>query len=321
MKFWVGVTDTKWYEYLRGRNPEDVNFWQPSGQHRDFKMIEEGAPFLFKLKAPFNAIGGVGFFLTQKYFPLSVVWDAFEERNGCSSYSEFKGMIDLYRKKNGSEIQINPVVGCVILTNPVFFRNEDWIPVPEDWRGPIVQGKTYSDEQPIGARLWNEVQTRLAGYKFYEKKEEQENQLMLEASLSDAPRYKETVLSKVRLGQGAFRVLVTEAYQGRCAITGEHTLPVLEAAHIKPYAELGPHLVSNGILMRSDLHKLFDTGYITITEDLRLEVSARIKEEYNNGKAYYAMAGQRLLVTPELMRDLPNKEFLRWHNEKVYEAH
>ena len=50
-----------------------------------------------------------------------------------------------------------------------------------------------------------------------------------------------------RLGQGAFRVVVTEAYHRRCAISGEKTLPVLEAAHIKPYTQEGPHEISNGL--------------------------------------------------------------------------
>ena len=51
---------------------------------------------------------------------------------------------------------------------------------------------------------------------------------------------------------------MTDAYERRCAVTGEKTLPVLEAAHIRPYALLGPHRVNNGLLLRSDLHKLFD---------------------------------------------------------------
>lgn len=48
-------------------------------------------------------------------------------------------------------------------------------------------------------------------------------------------------------------VLVTEAYQRRCVITGEKTLPVLNAFHIKPYSQEGPHKVRNGLLMWEDL--------------------------------------------------------------------
>ena len=61
MRFYLGVTDNNWYKYLREINPEDINFWQPSGTV-GFKVLQSGAPFLFKLKSPLNVIGGVGFF-------------------------------------------------------------------------------------------------------------------------------------------------------------------------------------------------------------------------------------------------------------------
>lgn len=130
----------------------------------------------------------------------------------------------------------------------------------------------------------------------------------------EAPRY----FIQGRLGQGAFRVLVTDAYQRRCAITGERTLPVLEAAHIKPYASDGPNVTPNGLLLRSDLHKLFDIGYLTVTPEYRVEVSARIKEEYKNGREYYAHHGQQLLILPESTQERPSKDFLDWHNQNVF---
>ena len=90
---------------------------------------------------------------------------------------------------------------------------------------------------------------------------------------------------------------------------------MLEAAHIKPYSETGPHLVSNGLLLRSDLHTLFDDGYVTVTEDLRVEVSERIKEEFENGREYYQHRGKPLVMVPGGPDERPSAEFLRWHNE------
>ena len=55
MKFYLGVTDNKWFKYLSHRTPEDVNFWQPGGNPR-FKVIQPGAPFLFKLKIQLKRI-------------------------------------------------------------------------------------------------------------------------------------------------------------------------------------------------------------------------------------------------------------------------
>jgi len=133
-----------------------------------------------------------------------------------------------------------------------------------------------------------------------------------------SPSYGSSVLTKVRLGQGAFRVLVTDAYSRRCSITGEKTLPVLEAAHIKPYAESGPHFISNGLLLRSDMHKLFDSGYLTITNDLKIEVSQRIKEEFQNGKEYYQYHGKKLLFLPQRELDKPNEKYIDWHNSNIY---
>jgi len=61
-------------------------------------------------------------------------------------------------------------------------------------------------------------------------------------------RYAES-LTKDRLGQGAFRALVADACHDHCAITGERTMPVLQAAHIKPFSQDGPHAVSNGLFL------------------------------------------------------------------------
>lgn len=53
---------------------------------------------------------------------------------------------------------------------------------------------------------------------------------------------------------------------------------------------------NNGLILRKDLHTLFDRGYITVTKDLHIEVSKRIKEDYGNGKEYYAFQGKKLIV-------------------------
>jgi putative restriction endonuclease len=178
-----------------------------------------------------------------------------------------------------------------------------------------VQGKSYDVAQGTGAALWGQVVQRL----------QQQQVISLEPTLPavpvpvDAVRYGEYV-TRVCLGQGAFRALVTEAYQHRCTITGERTLPVLQAAHIKPSALSGPNATSNGLLLRADLHILFDQGFLTVTPDLQVEVSGRIKEEYENGRDYYALRGRRLLVLPSRPADQPSREFIAWHNEHVFAA-
>ena len=314
MKYYLGVTDNKWFNYLSKINPEDINFWQPSGTV-SFKALTAGAPFLFKLKSPLNAIGGIGFFSSHTFLPISIAWDTFGNRNGCDTFDEFKNMITSYRKDQSN---LNPTIGCIVLTNPIFFKKEDWIETPSNWGNSIVQGKSYFSDEEIGNLLWQKIETLLKKYLAESSSEGEKSQLILESS--DSPAYGNSVLRKVRLGQGAFRVLIMDSYNKKCAITGEKTLPVLEAAHIKPYAQSGSHFTSNGILLRCDMHKLFDSGYLTITTDFKIEVSKRIREEFDNGKEYYQYHGKNLAITPSRDLDKPSPQYIDWHNSNIYKG-
>lgn len=300
MKLWVGVTDKNWFEFLRARQPDEVNFWQPSAKRRA-AVLEPGTPFLFKLHAPLNFIVGGGFFVRYSALPAQVAWEAFGANNGVASYAALKRRVEQYRAE---PVVGDPEIGCNVLNRPFLWPQDAWIPVPADWAPNIVQGKAYASSEPAGARLWAAVMERLAPINADQ--------------VSESPRFGADYLTHARLGQGAFRVLVTDAYERRCAITGERTLPVLEAAHIQPYAESGPHLVSNGLLLRSDLHTLFDRGYITVTDDLRVRVSRRIREEFANGREYYRHDGQPLLVAPQSPHDRPAADFLRWHADTCF---
>lgn len=100
-------------------------------------------------------------------------------------------------------------------------------------------------------------------------------------------------------------------------MTEEHSLPALEAAHIRPFKLDGPHEVRNGILLRADLHRLIDKGYLTVTPEMRVEVSPRLQEEYHNGRCYYPLHGHELRL-PRRESERPDPELLRWHNENVF---
>jgi predicted restriction endonuclease len=71
--------------------------------------------------------------------------------------------------------------------------------------------------------------------------------------------------------------------------------------------------------MRSDLHTLFDRGYVTITPDRHFEVSKHIKEEFENGHEYYALHGREIFVPQKIVLQ-PSGENLSWHNENVYKG-
>jgi putative restriction endonuclease len=110
-----------------------------------------------------------------------------------------------------------------------------------------------------------------------------------------------------------------DAYGRTCSVTGEHSLPALEAAHIRAYTSAGPHEVNNGLLLRADFHRLFDQGYLTVSPDYRLEVSPRLRLDYQNGRSYYPFHGTTLrLPDDEELR--PDQGYLAWHREAVYAA-
>jgi len=308
MKLFVGVTDNEWYRFLAGLKPDEVNFWRPSG--RSFRAVPIGAPFLFKLHSPLNAIAGGGFFVRSDQLPLVLAWDVFGPKNGAGSLPDLRRTIQARR----GDAALNPQIGCIILNAPFFFPQEEWISLPSDWSRSIETGKTYDTADAVGRRLWAEVRARLTASGVPAPPLGPFTQLGEASSGYSAP-----YLARARLGQGAFRLLVEDAYQRRCAITGEKVRSVLHASHIKPFADQGPSRVDNGVLLRSDLHNLFDDGYITLTRDLRVEVSGRIRQESQNGEHYYSLQGKRLLVVPESACELPNPEFIAWHNQHVFE--
>jgi putative restriction endonuclease len=306
MKYWVGVTDDEWFHFLASKKPDEVNFWKP-GAETGFSAIPSGAPFLFKLHSPHNFIVGGGYFVKYSVLPLSLAWLAFGEKNGTASQEECRKKILHYRNARHDDDH-DPQIGCIVLTEPFFFEHSQWIPVPKDWAANIVSGKTYDTEDSgEGFKLWEEVKVRLFSHG------DKELEAVGVQGDESKERYSDPFLTRARLGQGGFRVVVTDAYQRQCAISGEKTLPVLEAAHIKPYAEAGPHQVQNGLLLRSDLHILFDKGYVTVDPKLKVLVSPRIKKEFENGRDYYAYHGRKLLVVPEKIAEQPSREYLDWH--------
>ena len=306
MNFFIGITDQAWFDSLSSLpSPDEVNFWQPSGKTK-FGAIQPGELFLFKLHSPNDYIAGGGFFAHSTLLPISLAWEAFQEKNGANSLLEMKQRIAKYR--NTEDIFEDFTIGCILLEQPFFLDQTEWIPVV-DWKPNIVKGKTEKLNSEQGKYYWSKLQLILS-----------KRQLTHEPDLKTEEkkaRYGKETLIRPRLGQGSFKILVTDAYHRACAITQERVLPVLEAAHIKPYSLSGPHEVRNGVLLRSDMHKLFDRGYLTITPKLHIEVSRRIKEEFENGKHYFTYHGQQINL-PQHPFDQPSGEFLTWHNEKIF---
>lgn len=304
MKFFIGITDYDWFRYLSSiPDIDEANFWQPGG-NRVFRTLNTGELFLFKLHSPLNFIVGGGFLAHSTILPVSLAWNAFGIKNGAQSIDEMRSRIEKYRRDAPRSEDYH--IGCIILTQTFFFDRDSWIPAPENWSQNIVQGRTYDLSESYGKRVWSDVQLRLPNAA---------SRGLL--SLLDRPRFGTPTQIIPRLGQGSFRVIVTDTYLRRCAVTAERTLPALDAVHIKPFGKDGPHKVSNGLLLRSDIHRLFDAGYVSVSDDYRFLVSRRIREDYENGRDYYALHGKILHLPTELTQK-PAKEFISWHHENIY---
>jgi putative restriction endonuclease len=301
INLYVGVTDYKWYQSLSAMlDLAEVNFWQPGGKTQ-FKALQPGELFLFKLHAPRNFIVGYGIFAHASILPVSLAWEAFGAGNGAASLEEMRSRIGFYRREDIDPRQ-DYMIGCRILEQPVFFAEKEWIPVPASWAPNIVSGRTYDTGDADGRRLWEAITERLPAEPT--------------RGLSE-PRYGEPTLIRPRLGQGTFRVAVTDVYGRRCAVTGEKTLPILDAAHIRPFAAGGAHEIPNGLLLRTDIHRLFDLGYVTVSGDGHFEVGRRLREDFENGRVYYDMHG-RSISTPNDSRFLPARDALEWHRANTF---
>ncbi|MGQ0741344.1 MAG: HNH endonuclease [Alphaproteobacteria bacterium] len=299
----MAVTDRSWFDHLRVRpDLAEVNFWSPSD--RAFRALSPGELFLFKLHAPTNFIVGGGIFAHATSLPCSIAWESFGDANGAGGLDEMRARILRYRP-NERDLRRDFPIGCRILTQVFFLEEKEWISTPESFSRTVVSFKIYDTDERDGLRLWNLLQEHLGLGKpvsgFGDKQ----------------ARYAAPALVTPRLGQGAFRTLVTDIYLRRCAVTAEKTLPALEAAHIRQYASGGAHEPSNGILLRRDIHRLFDLGYVTVSPDFHFEVSRRIRDEFENGRDYYAMHGRSINV-PRRAEYKPDPEALAWHNEHCF---
>ena len=139
---------------------------------------------------------------------------------------------------------------------------------------------------------------------------------MVESDLLDDKDARDKILQSIviRRGQREFRDKLRQAYGNACAISGCDILDVLEAAHIARYLGLHTNHVTNGLLLRADLHTLFDCGLITVNHiNLHVIVKPRLL-----GSIYGAFHAQPL--RPVLIAgSAPNHEALRKHMAEVYD--
>jgi putative restriction endonuclease len=292
----IASTDPEWYRFLRARpGLDEVNFWRPGVASMS---MAKGTPWLFLIRGT-SEIWGCGFFSTFESMPIGVAWDTFGKANGFDEFALFLNKIARLRRKLAHAVGS---IGCAVLSDVEYFD------APIDYArygrmyGPIASLDARTHD---GAELRQQIAARV-----------QQNAKVSAIIKGGTGK---PVLVIPRLGQATFRIELERQYQVRCAVTGERTRPVLDAAHIKPFSLVKEHSLSNGLLLRRDIHKLFDDGYVTVTPDRRFLVSKAIKAEFKNGRDYYALDGT-VIREPQSLEARPAKEYLEWHASERFKG-
>jgi putative restriction endonuclease len=301
----IGTTDQDWFQYLRDLNDDAkllfINFWTPTPWN--FKALNKGDKFYFMLKSPIRKIGGYGVFERYEESLPSEAWDKYLQSNGASSLNELLNRVDKYAGKNSSEYQKGNIdkIGSIILTNPVFFDDSDFFD-PHDfgfeYSKHIVKFKTFEHDF---------AQTLVQNINFTNE-EKNDYQIISENALIE----KESKEQKKRESQSSFREQLLKAYDGKCAISRETSKEVLEACHIQPYINIDSNHIQNGLLLRADLHILFDKGLIHIDENYRIWVSPDLKSKF------YDSYNGRQIYLPKKESDQPSKTALKHHKESIF---
>lgn len=128
-------------------------------------------------------------------------------------------------------------------------------------------------------------------------------------TLPDGREYDRRLILR-RQGQPAFRLSLLRAYDGRCAVTDCSVVEVLQAAHIVPYRGKATDRVENGLLLRSDIHDLFDLGKLDFDDDWYV----RLHEDLR-GTDYESLEGRRLRM-PRVRANWPSLKALRARREE-----
>lgn len=306
MKGYIGHTDPGWWRFLQPRTElREVNFWRPGG--RTFSALSPGEPFFFRLKSPINRIGGFGLFARYASLPVWRAWEVFGEANGTRDEAE---LVDRLARLARHPVGLSDAIGCIAVTDCVFFDPDGWVDVPSSFSPQNLSGAIIDLDRPDGRTLWSACLESAAA---------QASTPVWVPEAADRERHGRPYLVVPRLGQGSFRLAVVDAYGGGCAVTGEHTLPAIEAAHIRPYSVGGEHVVPNGLPLRRDLHRLFDLGYVSARPSGEFLVSPRLRAEFANGHTYYALEGQQLR-RPDRPEAAPDPNLLAWHSDSVFQA-
>jgi putative restriction endonuclease len=273
--FAIAPTDIDWFLNLKGSPPRIVNFWTPTAWN--VRRLPPGARLYFMLKSPIRRIGGYGTFVRYLDRTASSAWDAYGLGNGVASKDELVTKVSFFAAKRSAFFAASddPTIGCIELCDVVTLDEEEFI-------DPLVYGHSFP-RQVVKLKYFDDSDGLASAL--------DEPIARLPFELVEGVAARASSSRKDRKGQSPFRQLVLRNYNYRCCLLGESVVQLLEAAHIQPYINATSNHPQNGLCLRTDLHRLFDEGLISLTPEHIVMVSPQLK-----GTSYESLQGRQITL-------------------------
>ena len=302
----------KWYKIIRSEylvsGSLDSCFWsidKPSSQlTQDVKDFQPGGVVLYicQMGDQIKVVGG-GFFISWYKISLDEAWSRFGVRNGVTDFDDLVAEV----KEHGGHRSSNIIAAT--LGNNFIFDGSSLITVPEEVSSHFKSGMRFilNIDDPTGRYLY---------------------QVAKKVYSQDLDKYGDTwkgvyylaSRSHFRSYSAGFYAKVRAAYKFKCAVTGSTIVPLLEVAQLRPFYDFKEQIAANGILLRSDFHRLFSLGYITleyVTDDkVVIRTSSCLKSV---GAAEYLEYEGKQVSLPDDKTAWPNPQYLEWHRKNCFE--
>lgn len=303
MRSCVYITDPDWIAALHANGVTNgINFWRKDKRNLD---LLPGTPFFFKLRGS-NRIVGRGYFRNQLQLTIPEAWEKFQEGNGVSSLTEL-------RERAIETLKIDDdSLNCLILDNVELLRANQ-MPEIDLARFPhgIMGSKFFEDG--VLADLERHFSKPAGSPELIGAQIEEDDLSGFDPQYISTARQFTLRSVCVRRGQPQFRNALMTSYDSHCCVTGEGALPALEAAHIHPYLGTDTNHPSNGLLLRSDWHTIFDLGLWALEDDLTIRVSPLLGGSYDSYKGH-------AIARPRDRRNAPSLAAIRYHRDKIFRS-
>ncbi len=268
---------------------------------------DPGALVLFRIQRDGKSlICGGGFFQRLLDLEPEQAWTLFGVNNGCESFEEFERVIREHGWRKGRKLSSNLVCGTFM------FSSGECYEIPQEIGAPALEDGEMSSfplDAPEGRFLANYIMRKRS--------------FELRSDTADCGWpgiFRMAEEKHARDYTAVFTAMMMQAYDFKCAVTGEALVPVLEVAHIRTFYDERFLKPDNGLVLRSDIERLFTSGYITACykDDDHAVIKVSSTLEKMGGGNYMQYDGCELALPADISLR-PSKNYLKWHSENRFE--